>query len=444
MSSFIRSHLVGDTVKLITGVTIGRIVLFAALPLATQFYSPEQFALLAVFMAIANTVAVAACFRFDIAISVADNDEDALHLFIVALITPTSLGLLLASLVWYLPLEISALVGSPDIAQFLWLIPLSVLLISGYSALQCWAVRKRRFGAIAQTRASQAVIGAGIILGVGWLNGSAIGLLAGTVLTVGGGAGFLLWVALSQDLHQFKTCSMRQMQNVVARFKRYPLLSTPDALANIAGIQVPIVIIASFAEAEAGQLFLALQIMSAPVVFFGSSISQVYASRLPEVQANGTLARFTQQVLRNLALTGIAPICLLGLLGPFSIALVFGPEWELSGTIMSYMVPWMVFQFLSSPISFVMMSTNRQVSMLVLTLFGGALRILTVAVAAQFGTQSMLIAHFAASALFYFICLLTYAQASQTLQRRDFRLLLCAGLVCLLVYAAAAFSLGIW
>ena len=438
---FLGTNFVRDVLKLVASVGMGRLLLLAALPLATQLYSPQEFELLAVFMALVTTISVIACLRLDIAIPVAQSDDQAVHLLALALSCATGVALLLLTATSVAPTLWAGLIGAPEIGRHFWLVALGVFVAATYSALQFWAVRARRFTEIARTRASQAFVGTTCMLCLGWMGLSPLGLLFGTLLTVGGGGGYLLWQTLRRDQIALKSVTARGMRATFASFKRYASLSAPEALANIAGIQMPIVIIAASADGEAGQLFLAMQIMSAPIVVVGFSISQVYASRLPEAQADGTLASLTQQLLKGLAVMGVLPLCALGFLAPFVMVAIFGPDWELSGTIMALMVPWMVLQFLSSPISFVMMSTDRQLSMFALTVFGGLLRIAAVAYAVQNGFDLISIAYIASSATFYLICLLTYAHASGTLRRPDFGLMLLAVLALLAVYVTVLASL---
>lgn len=439
MKRFLRTELVRDVFKLVVGVGAGRIVLFVALPLATLIYSPAQFELLAVLMAVVTTISVAACLRFDVAIPVADSDEEAAYLLVISLCAAMIFALVLLVPVLIAPNWLARAIGTPRIAQYLWLVPFGVLLVASYSALQFWAVRRRQFGAIARTRVSQAIVGASFMLGVGWVSMSSYGLLVGTLLTICAGGGVLAWQALRLDRPMLKSVNLPRMGQVVRQFKKYPLISTPDALANIGGIQVPIIIIAAASETEAGQLFLAIQILNAPIALFGASIGQVYASRLPQAQSDGTLAPLTLKVMQNLALVGVVPLCVIGLLAPLLMGRILGSEWELAGSIMSFMVPWVVLQLLSSPISFVMLATGRQNSMLALTCFGGLLRIAAVSFAVQNGAAIYSLAHIWSSAVFYLVCLLVYARASSVIRLPEFRVLVLCVVLALIGYGAASF-----
>ena len=78
------SSLFTDTAKLVSGTAGGRLILLAVLPVVTRLYDPEDFALLAVYMALITTLSVAACLRLDIAIPLAETDEQAADLLVMS------------------------------------------------------------------------------------------------------------------------------------------------------------------------------------------------------------------------------------------------------------------------------------------------------------------------------------------------------------------------
>ena len=345
------------------------------MPLVTRLYSPEDFALLAVYLAIVSTVAVAACFRLELAIPLANDDGDAANLLALAttaLAIVTGVSLLLVLL---LPETIAGWFGRPEMAPHLILVPLGIMFAGAYSAFQLWTTRQKRFATIARTRVAQAVVGVSAMVSLGWAGVTPFGLLLGNVLNIGAGGFKLGLQALRVDKVKLREVSRSRMRDVLHRYRRYPLYSTPEALLNIGGVQIPILLIAVHTKTEAGFLFLAMQVMSAPLTLLGASISQVYMSRASDALRDGQLTPFTLSILRRLLLVGLGPLVLVGALAPSLFPLVFGTGWARAGDIVTWMVPWMLLQFIASPVSAVMLVTGRQVKFLALTLIGAILRI---------------------------------------------------------------------
>lgn len=390
-----------DVIRLLSGTTIGRVILLTAMPVVTRLYSPEDFELLAVYAALVGTVAVAACLRFEIAIPLAENDDDAVHLLVLSLLSMAGVVALILLLALTLPQHVADLVGSPGIGPYMWLVAVGVAMTASYSALQFWATRNRRFGAIARTRVGQATTGAATMLGFGWLGLAPMGLLLGNMLSLGAGGLSLAAQVMRWDRAALRVVTRRGLAATLGKYRRYAIFSTPEALANVAGIQIPILMIAAMAEAEAGQLFLAMQIMAAPMTLLGASVGQVYASRAQEELRNGMLYRFTVSMMRRLFLIGVVPMAAAALLAPPLFPVVFGADWARAGVIVAWIAPWMLLQLTVSPVSMGLHVTGHQRTAMVLQVFGLALRVGSVAAAAMIPAIGPVEGYAASGALFY-------------------------------------------
>lgn len=413
-----------DVAKLSAGILGGRIIAIATLPLLTRLYSPEDFALLAVYLAIVSTIAVAACLRYEIAIPLSESDDEAAHLLVLSLSAALCVSLLVALSVVFFPSPIGAFFGKPALTPFLWLVPLSILMAAGYSATQYWATRARRFGLIAQTRVTQAGTGVAVMLGMGWFGLAPLGLLIGNMLNIGSGAMRLAAVALRRDLTQLRVINVSGLRKTLRRYRRYPIYSMPEALINVAGIQVPILLIATFAGAEAGFLFLAMQVMTAPMALLGGSISQVYMSRATEKLREGRLAPFTLGIMRSLIKVGTGPLIFLGITAPVVFPLIFGDQWARSGQIAAWLVPWLALQFIVSPVSMVMYVTGHQRAMFVLTSLGLIARVGGVAIAAVWAGEAFLVIGLVIGSLVYYALVLAFVTSTAGFKQTDYRALL--------------------
>lgn len=334
------------------GTMLGRAIAVLAMPVLTRIYSPDDFSVLASYSAILGILAVIACLRLEIAIPMPEKEEQALDLLTLSL-----LGTVLVALATLLVLMVAidpilAALTAVDTALVLWLVPLGVLLVGSYQAFQFWATRHKRFTDVARTRVGQAAVGVGTMLGLGALSAGPIGLTVGHMLMNGAGALGLAWRALRNSPDLPRRISLSRARRTLSAYRRFPIWSMPEALANVAGLQVPILIIAAAAPpGEAGHLMVAMQVMLLPMALVGTSIGQVYLSRAPEEHRNGRLGPFTLSIVRRLALVGALPIAAVGLSAPWTFPLVFGADWTRSGEIAAMMVPWIVLQFVAVPVS---------------------------------------------------------------------------------------------
>lgn len=384
MTAFVarlRGSFLGDVLKLSFGTLAGRLIAVAALPILTRLYSPEDFALLAVYLALVNTLAVAACLRLEIAIPLVETEDEAADLLALALIVLALVAALLTLPALLMPDQVASALGAPALAPYLWLVPLGVAMAGSYSALQFWATRARRFGAIARTRVGQAAAGVTAMLALGWAGIAPFGLLLGNMLNIGAGGVSLAASAVVRDGVVLRAVRLRNLATAFRRNHRYPLFSAPEALFNVAGLQIPVLLIAAHAGAEAGFLLLAMQVMTAPMTLLGSSISQVYLSRAPTEYREGRLASFTVSIMRRLVMVGVGPLILAGALAPLVFPWIFGAEWARAGEIVVWLVPWMALQFIASPVSMVLHTAGRQNWAMYLQVVGLIIRVGAVAVA---------------------------------------------------------------
>jgi O-antigen/teichoic acid export membrane protein len=197
---------------------------------------------------------------------------------------------------------------------------------------------------------------------------------------------------------------------MLREYHRFPKYSSIEALANSAGTMLPIIIIATLAEApEAGFLMLATRVMQAPIGIIGNAVAQVYISRAPAEYRSGNLEEFTASIIAGLLKTGVGPVIFIGILAPTAFGVIFGNEWHRAGELVSWMTPWFVLQLLSSPVSMTLHVTNNQRTALLLQGFGFLLRIGSVLVASIFAATR--IAEFYAISGFIFYAVYLWAVA---------------------------------
>jgi O-antigen/teichoic acid export membrane protein len=358
------------------GTAFAQAVVVLATPLLTRLYSPADFSILAVYAAILAILSSVACLRFEIAIPLPEQDEDAANLLVLALIGPAVLSFLITIAVVIWPDQIVTLLKQPALRPFLLLFPLGVWLAGSYAAVQYWATRKKNFGAIARTRMFQAFVGTAVQAGMGWFGFAPIGLLLGQLINSGAGVWGLLKRSWRTDRKEFLSIRWDRMRDLFKEYHRFPKYSALEALANNAGIQLPMIMIAALAIGpEAGYLLLATRVMAAPISLIGGAVAQVYLSNAPLAYREGELPKNTLQVIDGLIKTGVGPLIFAGITAPALFPLIFGKEWQRAGELVAWMTPWFVMQFLASPVSMALHVTGNQRAALLLQLFGCVFRV---------------------------------------------------------------------
>jgi O-antigen/teichoic acid export membrane protein len=196
---------------------------------------------------------------------------------------------------------------------------------------------------------------------------------------------------------------MRGLKSTLHQYRRYPIYSTPESFFNTAGAQIPIILVAAHGGNEAGFLMLAMQLMATPISLLGGAISQVYVSRAPQSFKEGNLAVYTRSIMLRLLKVGLLPFSIIGILAPWVVPFIFGSNWSRVGEITTWILPWMILQYIVSPVSMVLHIAGYQIHAMGLQIFGLILRTSIVIFAIYINPEYIVQFYALGSALFYAI-----------------------------------------
>lgn len=346
---------------LVGGTAIGQLIAIVALPILTRLYDPEAFSVLAVYVSVLSLISVVSCLCFEYAIPLPKIERIAAALCVLAIASVIFFTIITAAVVMFLP-DFFNILTDNKISQFLWLLPMGVFAIGLYNALQYWSTRNKRFNLIAKTRITQSISGTFVKLSAGFfLSGWTGGLVFGQLLAQGSGFLSLGISSLKNDFKTFKRIKKRHLKLALKRYDKFPKFTTLEVFANTAGIQIPIILIAYYSVgAEAGYLMIAIQLLSAPMGMISGAVSQVYLVEAAEKFHEGELESFTKNTILNLLKIAILPVLLIAVISPFLMPYLLGEEWERTGVLISWMVPWFLMQFITSPVSTSLYITGNQ------------------------------------------------------------------------------------
>lgn len=411
MLSLIKSNkAIRSVLLLVGGSGLGHIITFTILPVLTRYFTPTDFGYLAVYIALISLMSSVACLRFEIAIPLPKVKKVALALLVMSGGLCFILALITVPILMFFSEKVGEMTGLSE--GFLFLIPLGVFLAGFFNSLQYWFTRCKSFGLIARTRITQSVAGNSTQLGAGFL-GLSSGLALGHLFYCSAGVLGMVVKLLRSEFNTLKKLKQKHFIFSMKKYKQYPLFSTPEVFANNAGIQFPILLISAYSVSEeAGLLLLAMKVMQAPMGLIGSSISQVFYAEVAKANNSIEQKNITKKTLKALFKVGIGPIIFVGIIAEPVFLFIFGPEWGRAGTLVSWCTLWFAFQFASSPISMIMHVKQRQKSMLLLTTFGGLLRVIPVIIFAFYFNVYVVEVYAITGALFYLLCLVVFSNVA--------------------------------
>jgi O-antigen/teichoic acid export membrane protein len=346
--------------RIVSGSVAGQGLVILCYPVLTRLYDPAEFGLLSVFSSIVGIVSIVSSVSLFQAIPMPADDQEAADLAWTALGFVTLTTVLTAALGLLVGTPLATLLGVPQLAQYWWLVALTVFVMGAYLVLSEWMVRDRSYAALGNRNLFMGVGQAATQVGLGILKVGPLGLLLG----VGVGRLCALGGLLSsRGLLNHARPGFRAMRAVLSRFRRFPLLATPSALLNTAGLEAPLLIISAFyGDARAGLLGLTIRVFSGPTLIIGQAIDQVFSGESSAAirDPQGTLQRLMRTAVRRLVLIGLVPAIILGLFGPWLFELIFGPSWREAGVYAQLLALPYLLQFAVNPISGVLLYLERQ------------------------------------------------------------------------------------
>lgn len=345
-------------VGILVGGTAGlQLLSLLTAPIYTRLYTPNDFGLLAVFTSLIALVAVIASLRYELAIPLPADDQEAANIVVLALLIVGGMAGVTLVVIAFLRQPIAAALDVPQLADYLWLLPIGILLGGAYNVFNYWAVRTKNFTGITTTRIHQALVS--IALKLAGYQAGAVMLLLAHVTSQSVGATALGRAALKHP--GFRGVRWCEITRVAGRYRRFPLFSTWEGLFNTAGMQLPPLMFAGlFSPAAAGLYSLANSVLSLPMSLIGGAIGQVFFANAAEAYRTGKLGPLIAQLHDKLAHIGMPPALVLMLLGPDLFGFVFGPQWRQAGEFARWMAPWLYLVFVASPISTLFAVMERQ------------------------------------------------------------------------------------
>lgn len=389
------------------GTAFAQIISIIVLPILTRLYSPDDFSVLAVYSSLVALISVIACLRLEIAIPMAEEEDDAVALFLLSLISVVGITILTILGIFLFSNHLEKATDGKLIG-YSWLIPLSILFAGLYKALQYWSTRQKVFPLIAKTRISQAISSSGTQLGFGYAGVAPLGLLVGQLASVGSGIVGLSRFFIKNHFHLVRNINIQKLKYVFKKFDRFPKYSVIESFANTGAIQIPMILIAYYAvSAEAGFLMLAIRLLSIPLGLIGGAVAQVYLAESSEKYYQGSLKEFTHNTIWNLTKVGTPPVIIVGLSSPFLVPIVFGESWQRTGILIAWMTPWFLMQFITSPISMAIHVVGYQKLAMYLQVFGLLFRVGMVVFAAMYFNQYIAEFYAVSGVIFYGLYLAT-------------------------------------
>jgi lipopolysaccharide exporter len=395
-----------NVVTLMTGTTFAQALAILVSPILTRLYGPVDYGVLALYSSILGIVGVIACWRYELAIVLPEKDEDAVNLLVLSISITLIMSLLTLIMVALFRQPVARLLGAPELAPWLWFLPLSLLAIGLFQAFNYWSTRRKQFKRLAARQITQSTVTIVTQLGTGiTLHPGPGGLIGGSILGQLAATGRLAWqIGRDEGTQILKAIQRKRLKYMLLRYSEFPLYSSWAILLNTISAMLPALLLGYFfTPVVVGFFALGHRVLAMPMGVIGNSLAQVFFPEATVSHRQGNLGPITLKIFKQLVSLGIVPIVLLTIVAPDLFALVFGSRWVMAGEYVRWLSLWVFFQFISSPISTVYMVLEKQRAFLAFNIFLLLTRIIALAIGGFYNDELLSIILFGTSGFIMYL-----------------------------------------
>jgi O-antigen/teichoic acid export membrane protein len=340
-----------NVITLMTGTGLAQAIPIAITPILTRLYTPEDFGLVALFVACASVLSILATGRYELAITLPESDKEAANILVLSLKLCAAISLFLIIPIAVLNEWIALKLGNSEIAPWLYLLPISVIGLGAFNAMQMWLNRCGLYKQMSVNRLQNSGYTAAINLGLGIIK-----LPVGQIWAATFGPLLAALIALRrvhrQDESLFSQADWEIQKKLARRYQHHPKHILPGQLIGAIAVQIPIFIMSSvYSLAIAGFFALAYRLVVLPTSLIANAIGDVYRQRIArEYQEKGEFRRVYFKTVKTTAMIAL-PVCvLMYLFAPTVFSVIFGKEWVQAGEYAKILVVAVYFQMTFTPV----------------------------------------------------------------------------------------------
>jgi O-antigen/teichoic acid export membrane protein len=327
--------------------------------------------------------------RFDLAIPIARDRTEAVHLLVLSNAIAAVATVLVAGVLLLWGGSLATALGSQELVSVLWLLPIALFLATFIQALASWAVYNRSFSELARMRVVQGVGQAGSQLGLGLLQVGPLGLVLGDIAGRVVGAGQLI----RSSLAGVRSTTTSAAAVISAARERWPFarVMASASLLSTLSLQVPFLMIpALFDLASSGQFFLAFRMHALPASLVVSAVGQVFFGEASHRSIEPRrLHDLTYDAAASLLAFSIPTYLVVMVAGQALLVTVFGAEWQLAGLYAQIMAPSLIFWSVANPMSSLPLIGRRERESLFFTAAELGLKVLALGIGAAFQSLTL-------------------------------------------------------
>jgi len=347
---------------LFSGSVIAQIIPLLASILLARIYGPAEFGVLAIFTSIVMIFSSVVNLRYEFAIPLAKDDNEAVTVVLLSGLVAIILSALLTLIFLLFQQSILALIGGEELGNWLFLVPLALLLSGIYNCLNYFSIRFKKYRVIAKSNIVRSSSNAGLQMALGLLYAKFPSLLIGYVVSLLFGNSQML-KGFWRHKEVIKRVTIAEIKGAAFRFRKFPLISIWGIFLNNLSVNINNFFISRFfGPIQLGLYSYSYRYINAPLSLISSNMGQLFYQVCADKAKSGEkVDKEFIATLKKLLIICIPLFLVLYFIIEELFAFAFGEEWRMAGTYAKILIPLFFIRTVFGPVSLINAAFEKQV-----------------------------------------------------------------------------------
>lgn len=381
------SEFVKNVFTIFTGNVVAQAIPFLMEPVLARIYSPDDFAVVSVYLAVANLFSIVATGRYELAIMLPKEDKKSINILGLSILISLGISLLSLLVILFFNSCICKVLHCAEVSKYLYLVPVSVLSVGWYQTFNYWNSRHKRFRNVTYAKTSQSVAYVASATGLGYVGMVPSGLVFSQIIGQFFGLFPLLFSFLKHDRTLIRDINWAEMKSEAAEYQDFPKINSLHAFCDVLKQSGEVFLLSYFyVKEKVGLHSRTIRLLFAPSSIIGSAIGQVFYQKASVCyQEGGNLQGLVKKVIAGLLAIAIPAFSVIAILGGDIFAWFLGEQWRQAGEYGQLLTPWLLLSFITSPVSQIPLIVNKQRKAFAFSLLGHSLYLLAIVIGGVYG-----------------------------------------------------------
>lgn len=358
-----------------TGTVGAQVIIVLLAPIITRLYGPEAYGLVGVFNSIIAVIGPVAALTYPIAIVLPKRDKEAKNILKLSLLISIFMSVFIGIILLLFNQSIVKIFNLYDIASFIYLIPLVILLSGFMQSLEQWLIRNQKFKSISNATLYSTLFIQGSKVSIGLFY--PFGWILIVLTTIGNGIkALMLWISIKEFKFSLNFIikvkfNFRKLRVIARKYFDFPTYRAPESFISTVSLNLPVLLLSSFfGPIAVGYYTIGRTVLALPSNLIGKAIGDVFYPQASQIANKGeSITKLIIKTTLLLALVGAIPFGIIVIFGPWIFSFVFGAEWYKAGEYARWMALWVFFGFINKPSVKSLPILNAQFFQLKFTIF---------------------------------------------------------------------------